>query len=818
MSRKDLIFRVFVSSTFSDLIEERNALQEKTFPELRKYCHDRGARFQAIDLRWGVSQEAALDQQTMNICFEELARCQALSPKPNFIILLGNRYGWRPLPAQIDAIELDSLKPHLSRQEQEHLLKWYRRDDNAVPAEYCLVPRKGKFKDPDRWVQEERALHEIIRRAADHVIPAIDPRRQKYEDSATHQEIRAGALEVQDPQDHVFCYFREIDKLPEDESASRYRDIVNGKPDKDADDQLRVLKTELERLLPRENVHTYHAWWRKGGSEYDRRDLCNDVEEDLKRIIDMELATFKQKPGLDREREAHREFVEERCRHFVGRNETLHRIQAYIDSDDKHPLIIHGKSGSGKTAVLAKAVGDLRTRSLEPEVRIVSRFVGATPGSSDLRSLLSDLCGELGIVEIPQDMNELVRTFRSQLSPSEGVCTEDEEKEHSKKMGNVVLFLDALDQLNPTDNARMLYWLPRDLRPNVKLILSALESELAGQPQIYDVSPDLASSPQSAFRTPNSLLPEEPFDISRRTWPESLVEIGALDLTSGEELLDAWLKEAGRTLQVDQKKEVLDKFSKCRLPLYLKLAFEETRRWKSWEGVATSLSKSIEGIMDQLFFRLEKTENHGKVLVTRALGYIATGKNGLTEDELIDLLSRKDSGVVHEFLNRSPQSPKIDRLPIVVWSRLFADIQPYMTRRRADGTVVLAFYHRQVREAVRTRYLSTEEALFEEHLHLADYFHGLDYWAESLEAQRARAKRLPPTPRPANVRKVVELPFHRLEAAKLKGKNDPKSIYWDAVADLLTDWQFLEAKAEADPNFREQASVGSAQKSGENKP
>jgi len=35
--------------------------------------------------------------------------------------------------------------------------------------------------------------------------------------------------------------------------------------------------------------------------------------------------------------------------------------------------------------------------------------------------------------------------------------------------------------------------------------------------------------------------------------------------------------------------------------------------------------------------------------------------------------------------------------------------------------------------------------------------------------------------------------------AKLLGKNDPKSEHWDAVADLLTDWQFLEAKAEAQP-------------------
>ena len=58
---------------------------------------------------------------------------------------------------------------------------------------------------------------------------------------------------------------------------------------------------------------------------------------------------------------------------------------------------------------------------------------------------------------------------------------------------------------------------------------------------------------------------------------------------------------------------------------------------------------------------------------------------------------------------------------------------------------------------------------------------------------------LPPTPRPANIRKVDELPFHVLEVAKLKGKDDPASPYWDKVADLFTELQFLEAKAEADP-------------------
>jgi len=70
-------FRVFVSSTFEDLEAERNALQRDVFPKLRQLCEENGARFQAIDLRWGVRDEAALDQQTMEICLREIERQHA---------------------------------------------------------------------------------------------------------------------------------------------------------------------------------------------------------------------------------------------------------------------------------------------------------------------------------------------------------------------------------------------------------------------------------------------------------------------------------------------------------------------------------------------------------------------------------------------------------------------------------------------------------------------------------------------------------------------------------------------------------------------
>ena len=41
----------------------------------------------------------------------------------------------------------------------------------------------------------------------------------------------------------------------------------------------------------------------------------------------------------------------------------------------------------------------------------------------------------------------------------------------------LVLVLDSLDQLDTSDGGRHLHWLPRELPPNVKLILSTLPDE-----------------------------------------------------------------------------------------------------------------------------------------------------------------------------------------------------------------------------------------------------------------------------------------------------------------------------------------------------
>jgi len=142
--RRRPVIRVFVSSTFTDLKHERDALQRDVFPKLEQFCASRQFQFQAIDLRWGVPTEAGLDHRTMRICFEELRRSQEISPQPNFLILLGNRYGWRPLPEEVSQAEFEQLAAAANSETNnpipgthgktalQVLKEWYRCDENVL--------------------------------------------------------------------------------------------------------------------------------------------------------------------------------------------------------------------------------------------------------------------------------------------------------------------------------------------------------------------------------------------------------------------------------------------------------------------------------------------------------------------------------------------------------------------------------------------------------------------------------------------------------------------------------------------------------------
>jgi hypothetical protein len=274
MTDTSLTFRIFVSSTFGDFKLERGELQKRVFKPLRELAMRYGCRFQAVDLRWGVSEEAGLDQQTMKICLGEVARCQKISPRPNFILLLGNRYGWRPLPYEIPSDEFDQIFEYVPDEIKPVVNEWYQRDENAVPAVYMLQPRRGEYEVYKNWEPLERRLHEALEAAA--IMANLEEDAlAKYSASATEQEILEGALNVPDADNHVFCYFRTINGLPRDNRAAGFVDLTpDGEFDSPSAELLETLKGKLEKRLPH-HVRTFQSNWSGNVPTMDHVDgLC----------------------------------------------------------------------------------------------------------------------------------------------------------------------------------------------------------------------------------------------------------------------------------------------------------------------------------------------------------------------------------------------------------------------------------------------------------------------------------------------------------------------------------------------------------------
>ena len=131
--------RFFVSSTFEDMKIERNLLQE-IFKQMNADYAEQGWQIDFVDLRWGISREAGLENKTMQICKEELRRCQQISPKPNFVILSGDRYGWVPLPETVPVEIYAALE--MSQSERQLFNIWYYLDENYPPdGAYVLSSR-----------------------------------------------------------------------------------------------------------------------------------------------------------------------------------------------------------------------------------------------------------------------------------------------------------------------------------------------------------------------------------------------------------------------------------------------------------------------------------------------------------------------------------------------------------------------------------------------------------------------------------------------------------------------------------------------------
>ena len=683
---RNKFIRFFISSTFADMKVERDLLQE-VFKEIIPIYRQKGWQIETVDLRWGISTEAGYHNKTMQICEQELKRCQQLSPKPNFIILLGNRYGWIPLPEKIAMRDYEKLK--MTNDEKILFDKWYHLDANALPdGHFLLKARIGDYRKDTIWKEQaENPLKELFLRNMSTINDSIQEsfiEQQKSSQlfglSATGQEIRIGALDTNDASEHVIAYFRHLTEIPEDkqklyvESDIKYaQHLIN-------------LKKKLLTKLDYNNIYNACLSY----SEYQQAQFANTFKGEMKQRLTYVIDHIKErccKETANNENNVHMNIAVEEATNFAGRDEELKEIDHYLrDENLCCSLWIKSSSGAGKSSLLAKIV-----QKYQNEFHVICRFCGRTVDSSSAINLLRSIWWEMhlcdasgkckkykSLQDFPEEKHELLKCMSCMLK-------------NFKSSKPILLIIDAINQVTEDiENFTRLDWIDEHLPASVKVIISSTE--------------------------------ELKFNVAH-----DHIKICSLNCMGK----DAWtmvskiLKSNGRRISKEQENKVKQIIKQSDQSAIFLDVLAKYLCFASSEDQFCKLPSTLTELVGFILNDLSRPEKHGQQIVRKVMSLLSVERIGLSQQEILDLLSLDNEFYAHVKADSYHDLPDTANrwIPPILLSRLISDISPFLRSLTTNAGQIITIYHQELRKAIAANYVSTDENRMETLYALFCYYH-----------------------------------------------------------------------------------------------
>lgn len=185
---KERKIKVFVSSTFLDMNEERDYLNNFIFPQITEYCQKRHIEFIPLDLRWGITEEESKNGLVLTTCMEEID-----DSRPFFVGILGSRYGWIPTYEEVRKMR-SSLSAQLpwikSKVEESASITEIEMEYGALLSSYdthaCFFIRSSSVRIPEQFQERTgsigerrlKALKERIRKQSKHPVYEYESKEQ----------------------------------------------------------------------------------------------------------------------------------------------------------------------------------------------------------------------------------------------------------------------------------------------------------------------------------------------------------------------------------------------------------------------------------------------------------------------------------------------------------------------------------------------------------------------------------------------------------------------------------------------------------------
>uniref|UniRef100_A0A3Q2CKH6 NWD1/2-like winged helix-turn-helix domain-containing protein n=1 Tax=Cyprinodon variegatus TaxID=28743 RepID=A0A3Q2CKH6_CYPVA len=373
-------------------------------------------------------------------------------------------------------------------------------------------------------------------------------------------------------------------------------------------------------------------------------------------------------------------------------------IRAYVKQiDQQNPLVVTGGPCTGKTVLVAHcAQYEEHFTELEPDSYICrspdkcSYNTGHDPTSDCSQS--QHVCD--GDPSAPQELHSNFIKVGVSLFELEGhlasLLTQLPSSEHP-----LILILDGLDQLENNVGSQIIGSLPSHLPDAVKLIIT-VSSKRTGLLQ--------------AIKSHYSQLGGLPCSVSSSREEEAgyaCIQLQSVDRKQCIKLLESLLSCSGRRVTSGQQALVNQALSSCRLPLYFTISF--LFLFLDSDVNESSLPDSVHSSISALLEHLE--QKHGSSLVARAVSYVSLSRTGLSETELVDLLSH----------DHPECEGKISQVDV---ERLLIDLKNFLIRRPMADSQVLFWVSRHFKLVGTKKYLSTHEARKKIHSEMVDYFSG----------------------------------------------------------------------------------------------
>lgn len=227
----------------------------------------------------------------------------------------------------------------------------------------------------------------------------------------TEDEIRRGIIKANEQDKHCFWFKRVITDINDniaDSNTGKFIDKTWGNPssvDESAQQLLNKLREkDLPEALTNSNVIQYDVKWHGNGidpsasqehAQYIEK-LCTDFYDTLTKRINRgieEDQSINREDELTEEIFQHGSFCKRKCQLFHGRDEFLTTVKETVKKDQI--AVLYGESGCGKTSLTAKVAMEVKKWLGKDSATVVTRFIGTTPDSSDVRNLMRSICQQI---------------------------------------------------------------------------------------------------------------------------------------------------------------------------------------------------------------------------------------------------------------------------------------------------------------------------------------------------------------------------------------------------------------------------------------